>query len=227
MKMEGRGSKHPAKPMGGHSMGAGRAETARPNGPRPAAPKQHGPRSTSSMTPPTDPFGRPLAAPDHFATPGSQSRPFVPQTQTVNVNVNNKKGGLIGALIGGATTVAVGAISGKLENERQEKIIEQQGKQQALIEQQRAQNEMLLRQQENEAMLQLNKQENETKIELKKLDVEEAEIERDIIQDKRYYANCPYCLGINKNNEKECPFCGKSLAYYNGDPNNAPTAYNS
>ena len=185
-----------------------------------------GPRRTSEMQAPTDPFGRPLAAPDYNYRPGSVSSPFVPPAQSININVNNKRRGLLGTLLGSATTVAVGAVAGKLENERQEKIIAETGKQQALIEQQRAQNVMLMRQQENDAMLQLNRQENETKIELKKLDVEEAEIQRDIIQDKRYYANCPYCLGVNANNEKECPFCGKSLAYYNGDPNNAPTAYN-
>lgn len=213
MKMEGKGNRQSATSGSrAANVRAGRG----PATPRPVGPSQHGPRSTSTMKPPTDPFGRPLAAPDHSYKPGSQSKAFGSPSQNINVNLSGGKNGLLGALVGGAASAAVGAIANRMETNRQEKIVEQQGKQQMLIEQQRAQNTMLLRQQENEQEL-----------ELKKLDVEEAEINRDIIQDKRYYANCPYCLGINKDNEKVCPFCGMSLAYYNGDPNNAPTAYNS
>lgn len=210
MKMEGRNKGHGlmgAKPTSSMSGGIRPATpaTPRPQGPRHATPRAQGPRSTSTMVQPTDPFGRPLAAPDYNYHPGMASRPMVPHTQ--NININCKGGGLLGAIVGSATSVAVGAIANKMETDRQEKIIEQQGKQQALIEQQRAQNAMLYRQQQNEY-----------NIEMEKLEVQKEEIKLDALQDKRYHANCPYCLAANPSGNKFCEFCGMSLAYYNEKP---------
>ena len=77
--------------------------------------------------------------------------------------------------------------------------------------------EMARQQAEQQAML--ARQQAEYQVEIERLKAQQEEIKKDVIQDKRYYANCPYCMGVN-NGGKFCQYCGSSLAYYDEDEEN-------
>ncbi len=130
----------------------------------------------------------------------------------VNINFSSPSrgggggGGLVGSLLGSAVSAGVGvasaAIVNKMHENSQIKMAEQQAEREAaLARQQAAQRAELARQQA------------EYQVEIEKLKVMQEEARLNAAQDKRYYANCPYCLGVN-NGDKFCRYCGSSLAYY-------------
>lgn len=136
----------------------------------------------------------------------------------VNININNGPkarafggggGGLVSSLLGSAVSAGVGVASAAIVNKIQE------NSQMKLQEKQAEQMEALARQQA-EQQAEYAKQQAEYQLELERIKAQQEEIKRDTKQDKRYYANCPYCLGVN-NGGKFCQFCGSSLAYYDDD----------
>ncbi len=115
-------------------------------------------------------------------------------------------GGLVSSLLGSAVSAGVGvasaAIVNKMHENSQLKLQEQQAQQQAEYARQQA-----------EQQAELARQQAEVQLEIERLKAKQEETKRDAIQDLRYYANCPYCLGVN-NGAKFCQYCGSSLAYY-------------
>lgn len=174
---------------------------------RGGAGRSHGPlnsRPSRPMTPP--PVRTPLGG-AAFGQP------------TININTRGK--GLIGTLTGAAVGVAGAAIVNKMQESTQSKLQAQQAEEEARLRAQEAQYEAEMRQREAEY-----------RVEIERLKVKQEEAKADAMQPtKRYYANCPYCLGVN-NGSKECQFCGSSLAYYEDDDdketanNAAPNASN-
>lgn len=159
---------------------------------RGGAGRSHGPlnsRPSRPMTPP--PVRTPLGG-AAFGQP------------TININTRGK--GLIGTLTGAAVGVAGAAIVNKMQESTQSKLQAQQAEEEARLRAQEAQYEAEMRQREAEY-----------RVEIERLKVKQEEAKADAMQPtKRYYANCPYCLGVN-NGAKECQFCGSSLAYYEDD----------
>ena len=138
------------------------------------------------------------------------SRPSAPSSP-VNINIGNSYGGgggLMGMLIGNAVSAGVGVASAAIVNKMQEnsqmKLAEQQAKQQQEMQRLHA----------------------EQQVEIERIKVQQEEAKRDAAQDKRYYANCPYCLGVN-NGDKFCRYCGSSLAYYEDDEKNESRSKNA
>ena len=136
----------------------------------------------------------------------------------VNININSAPkarafggggGGLVSSLLGSAVSAGVGVASAAIVNKIQETS------QMKLQEKQAEQMEALARQQA-EQQAEYARQQAEYQLELERIKAQQEEIKRDTKQDKRYYANCPYCLGVN-NGGKFCQFCGSSLAYYDDD----------
>ena len=137
-----------------------------------------------------------------------------PVAPTININMGKNRykrnsGGLVNSIVSSATSAAVGvasaAIVNKIHENSQIKIQEKQAEQQAKIQAAQA-----------EQQARLAQQQAEYQVEIERLKARQAEIKLDEIQDKRYYANCPYCMGIN-NGDKFCRYCGSSLAYYDED----------
>ena len=151
--------------------------------------------------------------------PRMSTPPAPPVAPTININMGNKNrykrnsGGLVNSIVSSAASAAVGvasaAIVNKMHENSQIKIQEKQAEQQAKIAAAQA-----------EQQARLAAQQAEYQVEIEKLKARQAEIKLDEIQDKRYYANCPYCMGVN-NGEKFCRYCGSSLAYYDEDDDNA------
>ena len=136
-----------------------------------------------------------------------------PSSSPVNININKPKyygggggGGMMSSLIGSAVSAGVGVASAAIVNKMHENS-------QAKLAEQQAQAEANLQKQLAEQKAEYARQQAEYQLELEKLKTQQEEIKRDSKQDKRYYANCPYCLGVN-NGGKFCQFCGSSLAYY-------------
>ncbi len=130
------------------------------------------------------------------------------------ININQPRvhyggGGLVSSLLGSAVSAGVGvasaAIVNKIHESSQIKLQEQQAEQQAALQRQQA-----------EHQAEYARQQAQYQLELEKLKTEQEEIKRDVKQEKKYYANCPYCLGVN-NGDKFCRYCGSSLAYYDDD----------
>lgn len=111
------------------------------------------------------------------------------------------------SLVSAGVGVASAAIINKIHENSQIKISENQAKQQAEIARQQA-----------EQQAAMARQQAEYQVEIERLKVQKEEVKLDAMQDKRYYANCPYCMGVS-NGGKFCQFCGSSLAYY--DENDA------
>lgn len=187
-------------PLGGHSRG----ERASAAAPRPMAPP---PRPMAP--PPRQAAPRPMAPPPRpIAPPPRASRPMTPMSPAfgqpvINVNSGRKGGGLLGTITSAAVGVAGAAIVNKMQENSQAKLQAQQAEQQAKLQAQQAEYEAEMREREAEYKVEIEKQRTRQ---------EEAKLEA-IQPTKRYYANCPYCLGVN-NGSKECQYCGSSLAYY-------------
>ena len=130
-------------------------------------------------------------------------------TRRFGRNKNFQTGGLVSSLLGSAVSAGVGvasaAIVNKMHENSQLKLQEQQAQQQAEYARQQA-----------EQQAELARQQAEVQLEIERLKAKQEETKRDAIQDLRYYANCPYCLGVN-NGAKFCQYCGSSLAYYDED----------
>ncbi|MBP5529095.1 MAG: hypothetical protein J6X80_03495 [Lachnospiraceae bacterium] len=153
-----------------------------------------------------------------FSSPGF-NRPVGPMgggfsSSPVNININKPKvhysgGGMVSSLLGSAVSAGVGvasaAIVNKIQENTQMKLQEKQAEQQAELQRQMA-----------EQQAEYARQQAEYQVELEKLRTQQEEIRRDVKQEKKYYANCPYCLGVN-NGAKFCQYCGSSLAYYDDD----------
>ncbi|MBO6089031.1 MAG: hypothetical protein J6P37_01810 [Lachnospiraceae bacterium] len=152
-----------------------------------------------------------------FSAP-SFNRPAAPMggiaSSPINININKPKvkyggGGMVSSLVGSAVSAGVGvasaAIVNKIHENSQLKLQEKQAEAQAALQQQLA-----------EQQAEYQRQQAEYQLELEKLKTQQEEIRRDVKQEKKYYANCPYCLGVN-NGGKFCQFCGSSLAYYDDD----------
>ena len=135
----------------------------------------------------------------------------------VNININNAPkyhgggggGGMMSSLISSAVSAGVGVASAAIVNKMHENS-------QAKLAEKQAEAEANLQKQLAEQQAEYARQQAEYQLELEKLKTQQEEIKRDTKQDKRYYANCPYCLGVN-NGGKFCQFCGSSLAYYDDD----------
>ena len=132
-----------------------------------------------------------------------------PATPTVRFGGGGGGGGLMSSLLGSAVSAGVGvasaAIVNKMHENSQMKLAEQQAQQQAELARQQA-----------EQQAELARQQAQVQLEIEKIKAQQEETKRDAIQDLRYYANCPYCLGVN-NGAKFCQYCGSSLAYYDDD----------
>lgn len=150
-----------------------------------------------------------------FSSPAAFGAPISP----VNINIGSPSrhhsrggGGLLGSLLGSAVSAGVGvasaAIVNKMHENSQMKLAEKQAEQQAEIARQQA-----------EQQAEIARQQAEYQVEIERLKVQQEEVKLDKFQDKRYYANCPYCMGVNDGG-KFCRYCGSSLAYYDEDPNN-------
>ncbi|MCR5846626.1 MAG: hypothetical protein K6G75_00685 [Lachnospiraceae bacterium] len=165
---------------------------------------------------------------------GFSSTPFRPTVSSspispINININNGPkihrsrggggGGLLGSLVGSAVSAGVGvasaAIVNKMHENSQIKLAEKQAEQQAEIARQQA-----------EQQAELARQQAEYQVEIERLKAQQEETKRDVIQDKRYYANCPYCMGVN-NGAKFCQYCGSSLAYYDEDEDDGQKEVNN
>lgn len=112
---------------------------------------------------------------------------------------------LLGSAVSAGVGVASAAIVNKMHENSQMKLAEQQAQQQAELARQQA-----------EQQAELARQQAQVQLEIEKIKAQQEETKRDAIQDLRYYANCPYCLGVN-NGAKFCQYCGSSLAYYDDD----------
>ena len=164
-------------------------------------------------------FGGGFSAPkiNNASRPNSGFSSFGSNSSPVNININNAPkyhgggggGGVMSSLIGSAVSAGVGvasaAIVNKMHENSQAKLAEKQAEAQANLQKQLA-----------EQQAEYARQQAEYQLELEKLKTQQEEIKRDVKQDLRYYANCPYCLGVN-NGGKFCQFCGSSLAYYEDD----------
>ena len=115
-------------------------------------------------------------------------------------------GGLFESLMSSAVHAGVGvasaAIVSKIHETSQIKIAEKQAEKQAEIARKQA-----------EAQAEIAKRQAEYQVEIEKLKYQQEEAKLDAAQNKHYYANCPYCLGVS-NGAKFCQYCGSSLAYY-------------
>lgn len=133
----------------------------------------------------------------------------------ININVNKPKvhygggGGMVSSLLGSAVSAGVGVASAAIVNKIHENS-------QIKLQQQQAEHQAELQRQLAEQQAEYAAQQAEYQLELEKLKTEQEEIKRDVKQEKKYYANCPYCLGVN-NGDKFCRYCGSSLAYYDDD----------
>lgn len=147
--------------------------------------------------------------------PSFSPRPMAAPPSPVNINIGSPGrsfggggGGLMGVIVGNAVSAGVGiasaAIVNKMHENSQLKLAEQQAAKQAEMAQYQAEHEAALIRQHAE---------------IEKLKIQQEEVKRDAAQNKRYYANCPYCLGVN-NGDKFCRYCGSSLAYYEDDDEN-------
>ncbi len=144
-----------------------------------------------------------------MSSPAAFGAPVAPP---VNMNFGPRRhggGGLVSSLLGSAVSAGVGvasaAIVNKMHENSQIKLAEKQAEQQAEYARQQA-----------EQQAAIARQQAEYQVEIEKIKAQQEEIKRDAQQDKRYYANCPYCLGVN-NGAKFCQYCGSSLAYYDED----------
>ena len=154
---------------------------------------------------------------NNASRPNNGFSSFGTNSSPVNININNAPkyygggggGGMMSSLIGSAVSAGVGvasaAIVNKMHENSQAKLAEKQAEAQANLQKQLA-----------EQQAEYARQQAEYQLELEKLKTQQEEIKRDVKQDLRYYANCPYCLGVN-NGGKFCQFCGSSLAYYEDD----------
>lgn len=147
---------------------------------------------------------------------GGPVTPPPPPPPSVNINFGSGRrarsgGGLMGSLLSSAVSAGVGvasaAIVNKIHENSQMKIAEKQAEQQAELARQQA-----------EQQAEIARQQAEYQVEIERLKTQQEEIKLDAVQDKRYYANCPYCMGVN-NGGKFCQYCGSSLAYYDEDEN--------
>ena len=133
----------------------------------------------------------------------------------INININKPKvhygggGGMVSSLLGSAVSAGVGVASAAIVNKIHENS-------QIKLQQQQAEHQAELQRQLAEQQAEYAAQQAEYQLELEKLKTEQEEIKRDVKQEKKYYANCPYCLGVN-NGDKFCRYCGSSLAYYDDD----------
>ena len=153
-----------------------------------------------------------------FSAP-SFNRPAAPMggiaSSPINININKPKvkygggGGMVSSLVGSAVSAGVGVASAAIVNKIQESS-------QLKLQEKQAQAQAALQQQLAEQQAEYARQQAEYQLELEKLKTQQEEIRRDVKQEKKYYANCPYCLGVN-NGGKFCQFCGSSLAYYDDD----------
>lgn len=138
-----------------------------------------------------------------------------PAAPTININMGKNKyrrnsgGGLLNTIVSSATSAAVGVASAAIVNKIQENS-------QIKIQEKQAENQARIAAAQAEQQARLAAQQAEYQVEIERLKVRQAEVKLDEIQDKRYYANCPYCMGVN-NGEKFCRYCGSSLAYYDDD----------
>ena len=143
------------------------------------------------------------------------STPVAPPAPTININMGNNKhrrnrgGGLVNSIVSSATSAAVGVASAAIVNKIHENS-------QIKIQEKQAENQAKIAAAQAEQQARLAAQQAEYQLEMERLKVRQAEVKLDEIQDKRYYANCPYCMGVN-NGEKFCQYCGSSLAYYDED----------
>ena len=182
-----------------------------------------GGRGSMGPAPKMPTFSRPSgpARPIMGSSPAAFGAPISP----VNINFNSAPkfhrshgGGLISCLVGNAVSAGVGvasaAIVNKIHENSQMKLAEKQAEQQAMLARQQA-----------EQQAEIARQQAEYQVELEKLKTQQEEIKLDAMQDKRYYANCPYCMGVN-NGAKFCQFCGKSLAYYEENEEDKENAEN-
>ena len=160
-------------------------------------------------------FGGGFSAPKINQAPRPTS--FGTHSSPVNININNAPkyygggggGGVMSSLISSAVSAGVGVASAAIVNKMHENS-------QAKLAEKQAEAEANLQKQLAEQKAEYARQQAEYQLELEKLKTQQEEIKRDTKQDKRYYANCPYCLGVN-NGGKFCQFCGSSLAYYEDD----------
>lgn len=153
-----------------------------------------------------------------FSSP-SFNRPVSPvggfASSPINININKPKvhygggGGMVSSLLGSAVSAGVGVASAAIVNKIHENS-------QIKLQQQQAEHQAELQRQLAEQQAEYAAQQAEYQLELEKLKTEQEEIKRDVKQEKKYYANCPYCLGVN-NGDKFCRYCGSSLAYYDDD----------
>ena len=152
-----------------------------------------------------------------YSSPASFGTPIMPSSP-MTMRIGNSAGrmvsrsaggGLVGSLLGNAVSAGVGvasaAIVNKIHENSQIKLQEKQAEQQAELERQRL-----------EQQAEIARKQAEYQLEIEKLKVQQEEVKLDAVQDKRYYANCPYCMGVN-NGDKFCRYCGSSLAYYDED----------
>ena len=175
--------------------------------PRPSKP-------ATSFSKPAMSFSKPIKT-SSMPSPVAFGAPVQPSPVIIN-NFGSKpmrrSGGLFNSLVSSAASAAVGvasaAIVNKIHENSQMKLQQKQAEQQA---------EMARQQAEQQAML--ARQQAEYQVEIERLKAQQEEIKKDVIQDKRYYANCPYCMGVN-NGGKFCQYCGSSLAYYDEDEEN-------